>query len=272
MADENINNPNQTNDGGGTNGKNSSPGTEDEKTMPFMDHLEDLRRCLIKCLVTVVVFSIGSYIFSKQVMDFLTAPYPQKLIFLSPAEGFMIQIKISFFAGLIVSLPFIFAFLWQFIAPGLYKKERTVTKVFILLTTLCFLVGASFAYYLIIPVGLKFLLGFQTESLVASITIDKYLSFVTVMILAFGIVFEMPILAYLLSYLGLLTPQFMRKYRPHAIVLIFIVAAVITPTVDPFTQIMLGVPLTILYEISIFISAAVLRKKQKSQSPRQFQS
>lgn len=263
MADESIDKSNPIDTDGAKDGKNSNAQADNEKTMPFMDHLEDLRRCLIKCLVTVVVFSIGSYVFSKHVMSFLTAPYPQKLIFLSPAEGFMIQIKISFFAGLIVSLPFLFGFLWQFIAPGLYKRERTVTKVFILLTTLCFLTGAAFAYYLIIPVGLKFLLGFQTDSLVATITIEKYLSFVTVMILSFGIVFEMPILAYLLSYLELLTPQFMRKYRPHAIVLIFIVAAVITPTVDPFTQIMLGVPLTILYEISIIISGMVLRKKQK---------
>lgn len=263
MAEEEIQNTNPDQDTGATDGEKSKPKVEDEKTMPFMDHLEDLRRCLIKCLLTVVTFSIGSFVFSKHVMDFLTAPYPDKLIFLSPTEGFMIQIKVSFFAGLIISLPFLFAFLWQFIAPGLYKKERTITKLFILLTSLCFLVGAAFAYYIFIPLGLKFLLGYQTESLVANITIDKYLSFVTMIILTFGLIFEMPILAYLLSYLELLTPKFMRKYRPHAIVLIFIVAAVITPTVDPFNQILLGIPLTILYEISIVVSGLVLRNKKK---------
>ena len=236
--------------------------TYDERRMPFWDHLEELRWRLIRCIVSVVALSIVAYVFSTQIMNFLTRPFPQKLIFLTPTGGFMIQIKVSIFAGLILSLPVIFYQFWQFVAPGLLEKEKKYVPLVIFFTTLCFLTGAAFAYFVMIPIGLKFLLSFQTPNLVANITIQEYLSFVSMLILAFGVTFELPVLAYFLTRIGLLTPRFLREKRRYGIVVIVIVAAILTPP-DVFSQILLSIPLIVLYEVSIIVSAVTLAAMRK---------
>jgi len=243
-----------------------------EKEMPFLDHLEELRWRLIKSIVTVIICAIGVYFFSEQVLGFLIAPYNdaaphvdsgavQKLIFLSPTGGFMIRIKISIFSAILLGLPVIFYQMWQFVVPGLLGKEKKLVPVVAFFSTLCFLTGALFCYFVVLRYGLRFLLSFETKDLVATISINEYLGFVTMLILVFGVIFELPILALFLTKIGLLTPAFMRHYRRHGIVGMVILSAVVTPP-DVFTQLLLAGPLILLYEISILISAAVHRTQE----------
>ena len=243
-----------------------------EKEMPFLDHLEELRWRLIKSIVTVIACAIGVYFFSEHVLAFLIAPYndaapkvdsgvAQKLIFLSPTGGFMIRIKISIFAAILLGLPVIFYQIWQFVVPGLLGKEKKLVPVIAFFSTLCFLTGALFCYFVVLRFGLRFLLGFETKDLVATISINEYLGFVTMLILVFGLIFELPVLALFLTKIGFLTPAFMRHYRRHGIVGMVILSAVVTPP-DVFTQLLLAGPLILLYEISILISAAVHKKQE----------
>ena len=217
-------------------------GKNTEKKMPFLDHLEELRWTILKSLIAVVIGAIGSYVFSRQIVEFLRRPGPEgmKLIFLGPTEGFMIYIKVSIFAGLVLALPYVFYQFWKFIVPGLLQKEKRIVPLIAFFTTICFLTGAAFAYFVIIPFGLKFLLSFQTDFLEATITIGKYLGFVVTLILIFGVVFELPVLSFFLTKIGILTPEFLRSKRRYGIVIIFIMAAVLTPP-DIFTQLMLEI-------------------------------
>ncbi len=243
-----------------------------EKEMPFLDHLEELRWRLIKSIVTVIACAIGVYFFSEHVLAFLIAPYndaapkvdsgvAQKLIFLSPTGGFMIRIKISIFTAILLGLPVIFYQIWQFVVPGLLGKEKKLVPVVAFFSTLCFLTGALFCYFVVLRFGLRFLLSFETKDLVATISVNEYLGFVTMLILVFGFIFELPILALFLTKIGFLTPAFMRHYRRHGIVGMVILSAVVTPP-DVFTQLLLAGPLILLYEISILISAAVHKKQE----------
>jgi sec-independent protein translocase protein TatC len=233
-----------------------------EKRMPFLQHLEELRWTIIRSLVSIALLSAVCYFFSRQIIEILRYPGPKdmKLIFLSPTEGFMIYIKVAIFSGLILSLPYIAYEFWKFIVPGLLEKEKKLVRPIAFYTVLCFVVGAAFAYFLIIPFGLKFLMSFQTDFMEATITIGKYIGFVVTLLLVFGVIFELPVLAFLLTHIGLLTPQFLREKRRYGIVIIFIVAAILTPP-DAFTQLMLAFPLMLLYEVSIWVSAAVHKKK-----------
>jgi len=245
-----------------------------EKEMPFLEHLEELRWRLIKAIVSIVVSAIVVYFFSDKVLGLLTNPYndavaylqksnAQRLIFLSPTGGFMIRIKLSVFSGILISLPVIFYQIWQFVVPGLLNRERQYVPLIVFFSTACFLSGAVFCYFVVLRFGLRFLLGFETEDLVATISVNEYLQFVTMLILVFGLIFELPIISFFLTKMGLLTPAFLKHYRRHSIVVMVIVSAIITPP-DVFTQILLVVPLLILYEISIIISRVVLGSKAES--------
>jgi sec-independent protein translocase protein TatC len=237
-----------------------------EKRMPFLEHLEELRWTIIRSLLVVVVAAVGCYFFVDQIVAFLVRPAPQgtKLIFLSPTEAFMTYLKVAGWAGLVVAFPFVAWQFWRFIMPGLLPKEKQAVGPIVLFTVLCFVVGALFAYFIIIPYGLAFLLSYQSSFLVANITIGKYLGFVVTMLLAFGLVFELPVLAYFLSLIGVLTPEFLRAKRRYGILIIFVVAAILTPP-DAFTQLMMAIPMLILYEVSIWVSAAVQRKRKARQ-------
>ena len=252
-------------------GQGPEPAAQDrEKRMPFLDHLEELRWRIIWSVLAVIAAAVGCYFFIDEIIAILVHPAPKdiKLIFLSPTEAFMTYIKVAAYAGLVVSLPFVAWQFWRFVMPGLYEKERRAVGPIVVFTVLCFLVGALFAYFLIIPFGLKFLLSYQTDFLVANITIGKYLGFVVTLLLVFGLVFELPVLAYFLSLIGVLTPQFLRSKRRYGILILFIVAAVLTPP-DAFSQMMLAIPLLILYEISILVSAAVQRKRKRREAERE---
>lgn len=249
--------------------------------MPFLDHLEELRWRIFKSLLAMVVFAVASFVYIDEIFLWLVKPYNEAvaiaaaenpghnsqasphLVFLNPTGGFMIYLKLAFSVGLIASLPVVFYQLWKFVAPGLLANERRVAPLIVFFTTLCFLAGGSFCYFVVLKYGLGFLLSFQTPVLVPMISIEEYFGLVTTLLLVFGLVFEMPVLAYFLTKLGLLTPEFLRQKRRYGIVTIFIVAAIVTPSVDAFTQILLAVPLLVLYEISIWVSKIALPVEMK---------
>jgi len=259
----------------------NAAGKSHEKEMPFLDHLGELRTRLIKALLSVVFFAVLSWFFIDRIFDFLVAPYKQAvnlakaqlqdpaamqalhLIYLNPTGGFMIFLKLAITVGILFSIPVIIYQLWQFIAPGLLMRERRVAVWVVFFTTFCFLLGALFCYYVVLKFGLGFLLSFQSEVLTPMISIDEYLGFVTILIVVFGLVFEMPVVAFFLTKIGLLTPEFMRQKRRYGIVTIFVAAAVLTPSTDAFTQMLLAVPLLLLYEISIWVSRVALPKEMK---------
>ncbi len=241
-----------------------------ENEMPFLDHLEELRWRLIKTVVSVVVASVGVYFFSEYILGLLIQPYndalahlnrpgSQRLIFLTPTGGFMIRIKLSVFAGVLLTLPVIFYQIWQFVVPGLIDSERKYLPLVVFSSTFCFLSGAFFCYEIVLRYGLRFLLSFETADLAATISVNEYLQFITMLIFVFGLVFEMPVVSFFLTKIGLVTPPFLRHYRRHGIVVMVILSAVITPP-DIFTQLLLAAPLVLLYELSIVVSHLALRK------------
>jgi sec-independent protein translocase protein TatC len=232
-----------------------------KKEMSFLDHLEELRSRLIKCLISIFLFSIVAYFFSERLIDFLTKPIPE-VYFMSPTEAFSTRIKISLIAGLIVSIPVIFYHLWQFVVPGLLEREIKLVVPVVFFSTFFFLVGAVFCFFFILPLSIKVLLGFGTPKLKPMIKIGDYISFISYLTLAFGAVFELPLIFYFLGKLGVVSSRTLAKGRKYALVGILILSAVITPTPDAFTQCMLAGPLYLLYEVSIIVVKIVEKKKR----------
>jgi sec-independent protein translocase protein TatC len=241
-----------------------------DKEMPFLEHLEEFRNRIIKSVIGVILGAIICLIFSKQLLNVLLWPttrvdLPIDIQVLKVQGMFIVTLEIAFFGGIILSLPYILFQAWMFIAPGLHIHERKYVPRIISSATFLFLLGVSFAYYVIFPFALDFFLGLAPSTVQTNIAIDFYISFIIRLLFVFGVIFQLPVMSYFLSRLGILSPEFMRKYRRHAIVVIFLLAALFTPP-DPFTQIMLGIPLILLYEISIVISKAVYRSKKERES------
>jgi len=233
---------------------------EEQKQMGFLDHLEELRGRIIKCLISIIVLSIVAYIFSEKLLDFVTRPIPE-VYFMSPTEAFSTRIKLSLIAGIIVSVPVIFYHVWRFISPGLFSKEIKLIIPAVLASTVFFLIGAGFCFWLVLPVGIKFLMGFGTQKLKPMIQIKDYISFVSYMVLAFGAVFELPVISYFLGKMGIITSRTLTKGRKYALVAILVVSAAITPSPDVFSQLMLAGPLYFLYEVSIIVVRVTQKKK-----------
>lgn len=235
--------------------------------MPFLEHLEEFRNRVIRSLLAIIVSAGICLAFSKYLLQFLLWPttkinVPFEIQVLKVQGMFMVTLEVAFFGGLVLSLPFILYQIWMFVAPGLYEHERKYVPRILGGATLLFLVGVAFSYFVIFPFALNFFLGLAPPSIKANIAIDFYISFIIRILLVFGIVFELPVLSYFLSKMGIISPAIMRKYRRHGIVVIFVLAALFTPP-DPFTQVMLAIPLIALYELSIFISKLVYQKKQE---------
>jgi len=226
---------------------------------PFLKHLEELRKRIIYCVVAIIVFSIASYGFADRLLYFLAKPIG-KLVFVKPMEAFMSYLKLSVFCGLLFSVPVLLYHLWAFISPGLMPNEKKYVAVYGPMSILLFFIGSAFAYFIVVPFGVKFLLSYGNSWLVPMITVENYVSFFCVTFLVFGVIFELPVLVLLLSQLGVVTPSLLRKNRRYIILVIFIVAAILTPP-DVFSQIIMVIPLMILYEFSIFISYLGGRKK-----------
>ncbi|MFH1941552.1 MAG: twin-arginine translocase subunit TatC [bacterium] len=236
--------------------------------MPFLDHLEEFRWRILKVLGSVFLITLVAFPFTGRLLDFLTLPNdrlatPAKLIFLKPTGMLMVRMEVALVIGIIISLPIIFYQAWQFISPGLLPKEQKYVIPSLLLTTFCFLLGATFAYTILIPTVLPFLFSMGTETIEANINITEYMSFVLRLILVAGLVFELPILAFFLSRIGILTPKFLKKNRRYGIILVFIFSAIVTPP-DPASQVLMAIPLLLLYQISIWVSIIGYRKKKAS--------
>lgn len=237
---------------------------EGEMEMTFLEHLEELRWRVIYSLIGLVIGTIICWIF----VDFLVNQVlllPAKhagvqLQNLKPFGQLMLFFEVAVVGGVIISLPNIFYQFWKFIAPALKKKERKYITSIAAFSTLCFLIGIVFAYYVMLPLSLKFAAQFGSEQIKNVFAIDEYMSIIISIMLGSGLVFELPMISFFLTKLGILTPKFMSKYRRHAIVIIFIAAAFLTPGTDPVSQIILAVPLFLLYEISIIISKLSIRK------------
>ena len=224
----------------------------DEK-LPFTEHLEELRSRLIFILIAIGVGFAASYGFSENILRFLQRPLPTRLVFIAPTEAFFVNLKVAFYAGLFFSAPVILFQVWKFVAPGLYAHERQYTWPFLLISTLMFVVGAAFADVVILPVVLHFLLTQGGDLWKPNITLSNYLSFCMRLLLGTGLIFEFPVLIYFLSKVGVVTPAFLVKNRKYALLAAFIVAAALTQT-DLFSQILLAVPLYLLFEASIFVA------------------
>ncbi|MCK4893424.1 MAG: twin-arginine translocase subunit TatC [Calditrichia bacterium] len=234
--------------------------------MPFLEHLEEFRNRIIKAIIGVIIGAVICLIFSKQLLNVLLWPttrvdMPIDIQVLKVQGMFIVTLEIAFFGGILVSLPFLLYQVWMFIAPGLYRNEKRYIPRVITSATLLFLTGVAFAYFLIFPFALEFFLGLAPETVQTNIAIDFYISFIIRLLVIFGVVFQLPIMSYFLSKMGIITPVFMRKHRRHSIVIIFVMAALFTPP-DPFTQVMLAIPLILLYEISIYISYLVHKSKK----------
>jgi sec-independent protein translocase protein TatC len=238
---------------------------EDEK-IPFTAHLEELRSRLIACFVAVGIGFVLSYGFKEKLFAILTKPLitamesGDKLIFTGLPEAFFTYLKVSLLSGIILAIPVIFYQFWMFVVPGLYNKERRLLFPIIFLSSVFFVGGALFGYFLVFPLGFKFFLGFASETIRPLPSMREYLSFAAKLLLAFGLAFELPIIITVLARLGLVSVDFLKKNRKYALLLFFVGAAILTPP-DVVTQIMMAFPLMALYEVSI-LGARIFGKKK----------
>ena len=237
----------------------------DEK-QPFLSHLEELRKRLIASAIAVGVGFAISYIFSERLFQILITPLKarmpegDRLIFTNLPEMFLTYLKTALISGILLVSPFIFYQLWMFIAPGLYQHEKRYVVPFVLFSTILFVGGALFGYFIVFPFGFKFFLGFANEYIQALPSVKQYFSFAIKLLFAFGMIFELPVVVFFLAKMGLVTPEFLRQKRKYAILLTFIAGAVLTPP-DVITQLMMAGPLIFLYEISIIIARMAAKRK-----------
>ena len=238
----------------------------DGKQMTWISHLEDLRRVIVVSTIALIVATFASYFYSDQLLALLQKPISDmdiKLVFIGVGEGFFAKIKVSLYAGFVFSFPIIVWQIWRFVVPALYPQERRYAMILVPVTVLLFICGVVFAYFTVFPIAIKFLLTVAGE-LEPMISIGYYLSFCMSFLLPFGIVFEMPVVAMFLTRIGLITPQLMASKRKYALLIIFIVGAVLTPGPDPVSQLLMATPMYLLYEISIIISRFIKAKKKKA--------
>lgn len=231
--------------------------TEDDSKASLISHLEELRWRLVRCAIAIVIGFGVAYAFKERLFEVLTRPLmtamagtENTMIFTGLPEAFFTYLKVSLLAGLVLALPVIFYQFWMFVAPGLYKKERRIILPVVLVSLVFFAAGASFGYFLVFPYGFKFFLGFSSATVRAYPSMKEYLTFASKLLLAFGLAFELPLIITCFARFGMVSVDFLKKNRKYAILIFFTGAAILTPP-DVVTQIMLSIPLMILYELSI---------------------
>ena len=249
--------------------------TKNNNSGSFVGHLTELRSRLVKSFFFLILLFILSYIFSTDIYQFLVQPYAdavldknldRRLIFTALHEAFLTYLKVAFFAAFFISSPFFLIQLWKFIAPGLYKNEKQALLPYLVATPLLFISGGFIVYYLIMPLAIKFFLGFETTAEPGVIAIqleakvNEYLSLIMRLIFAFGVSFQLPVILSLLARIGIIDSDYLRQRRKYFVVIIFAIAAILTPP-DPITQIGLALPLLLLYELSIFTVKLIEKKK-----------
>lgn len=238
----------------------------EEDKLPFTSHLEELRKRLIHCFIAVIIGFLISYGFKEKLFEILTYPLMQvmqegdTLIFTGLPEAFFTLLKVSLLSGIMLAIPVITYEFWMFVAPGLYKNERKFMLPIVIISSFFFIGGALFGYFIVFPFGFKFLLGFASETIRPFPSMKEYLGFSAKLLLAFGFVFELPLVITFLARIGLVTVDFLKANRKYAVLIFFIGSAILTPP-DVVTQVMMSVPLMILYEISI-VGARIFGKKK----------
>ena len=251
----------------------------EDKKMPLLDHLIELRQRLIWSVVTIFVCFLVAYYFSGIIFDFLVKPLQhvqsangmRRMIYTAPTEAFFTYIKVALFTALFVSFPVIASQIWMFVAPGLYKHEKQAFLPFLVATPILFLIGAAFLYFLILPFALKFFASFEVPAVEGQMPIQleakmsEYLSLVMTLILAFGISFQLPVLLVLLAKVGIVSADGLASKRRYAIVGIVAFAGVVTPP-DVFSQLSLAVPMYMLYEVSIWIARFIEKKRAEDEA------
>ncbi len=267
-----------------------------EKEMSFLEHLEELRWHVVRSLAAVLIFTIGAFIaapwifqniiFAPARVDFPTFVWlcnlgqllgsgdalcvqeiPFKVQSRFMTGQFSIHIVSSFVIGNIVAIPYVTRELWRFIKPGLYPREKNSSRGAVAAISFLFLLGVMFGYYIMSPVMISFLANYQiSDMIVNEFDITSYVGTVVGVVFGSGVLFQLPVVMFFLTKVGIVTPSFLRRYRKHAVVIILVIGAIVTPTADPLSQSLISIPLYLLYEISILISAGVIRKKEREEA------
>jgi sec-independent protein translocase protein TatC len=236
--------------------------------MSFLDHLSELRTRLIRAAIAIALGFALCMVFSERLFQVLAAPvikYLPKgasLVYVALQSPFFIYIKIAFIAGLFLALPYVLYEIWLFVKPGLYEREKKLAVPFIALATGLFYLGAAFCYFIVFPAAFQFFLSFTSDELKPMIDIKEYVSLFTMLLLAFGVIFETPIIVVLIGLLGLVDSNQLRKGRRYSIVIAFIVGAILTPTPDPLNQSLMAIPIIILYEVGLRVLASFEKKRK----------
>ncbi|OGK88123.1 MAG: twin arginine-targeting protein translocase TatC [Candidatus Rokubacteria bacterium GWF2_70_14] len=245
--------------------------THDAK-MSFMEHLGELRTRIVWSLVPAGIGLLIAFYFTDRIMKFLSRPVAamhMKLVFTTPTEAFWTYMKVAMITGLFIAMPVILWNVWAFVSPGLHKRERKYAAPFVIVGSLLFLLGGAFALLVVVPFASTFLVSFgQEQGLQPMLSVASYMDFVIKFTLAFGLVFEMPVVITLLSMIGVVTPQFLSRNRKYAILINFMIAAILTPTPDAVNQTLMAGPLIVLYEVGI-ISARIFGRRAKKPVPAQ---
>jgi sec-independent protein translocase protein TatC len=240
--------------------------TNKEK-LPFTEHLEELRKRIIICLIAIGIGFVISYGFAQEIYALLakplekTLPSQSTLIFTNPTEAFLTYLKTAVISGFFLAIPIILYQVWKFVAPGLYNREKTYIVPFVISSSVLFIGGALFGYFFVFPLGFKFLMGFASDSIHALPSMREYFNLATKLLIAFGIVFETPIFIFFLAKIGIVNYKMLCKYRKYALIISFILGAILTPP-DIFTQVMMALPLIILYEVSVLITRIFAKKNR----------
>ncbi len=234
---------------------------KEEAKMPLTEHLSELRKRLVISIAAIGIGFIASFNLSDKLIGLIVKSINIKIVFLAPTEAFWAEMKVAFFCGLFIALPVLLHQIWKFVAPGLHPNERRYGLPFVVLSFVFFAIGIAFALIVVLPFAITFLLSYQTEWMQPMISVGSLVDFYVKFLLAFGLVFEMPLAITILSKIGLLTPAFFSRNRKYAVLVNFVIAAMLTPTTDIFNMLLMAIPLIVLYEIGI-ISARIFGKKK----------
>jgi len=239
----------------------------EDKKMSLTEHLVELRKRLIHAVIALGIGFLACYYFKDGIFNIVTKPLTEALpknsylIYTGLTEAFFVYMKLAFFASLLLTSPFIFYQIWKFIEPGLLAQEKKFVVPFVLSSSLLFVSGVLFGYFVVLPPAFEFFVSFNNKYLQAMISFSDYLSLFVTFLLGFGVSFELPIIIFFLARLGIVNAQMLSKQRRYAILVIFITAAVLTPSPDALSQILMAIPLMFLYEVSIFVAKFAAKKK-----------
>lgn len=237
---------------------------EDSK-LTLIEHIDELRKRIIIVIISILIGTGASYIFIEELMDIIIKPAEGlDFIYISPPELFLEYIKIAFVFGIAISMPIIIVQTWLFIKPGLKKKEKFFILFSMIMGLIFFISGILFAYFIITPLTLKFFSNMSLDQIAPLFSFSNYIKFISSLLVSFGLVFELPMIVILLTQLNLVTPCIFKKYRKIVVLTVFVIASLLTPP-DVISQILLGVPMTLLYEFSILLSVLIYKRKQKIQ-------